>query len=118
MRTLLSVMAVAALTGCGTTHELVKDVEGKAYDSLAAAFSKLCEGKARDGLIGDVARQEALEARREIRQRGIGGPHGPADIITRLDNKTAYGNGPVVRVWCGGEKVPEQVWQDFIRTRD
>ena len=111
------VLMAILLVGCASTHDLTKDAEGKAYDSLAKAFSKYCEGKNQDGVLGGVARQEALEARREIRQRGIGGPHGPMDKIQDLDDKTAYASGPVIRVWCGGEKVPVDVWRDFVRVK-
>ena len=117
MKTLLTLSVIILIAGCGTTHDLVKDFEGKAYDSLAGAFTKYCEAKTRDGITGMVARQEALEARREIRQRGKGGPHGPTDKVQYLDDKTAYGNGPVVRIWCGGERVPVDLWQDFVRVK-
>ena len=113
---LATVLVMATIVaGCSTTHDFIKDVEGQAYDRLAHVFTKYCEGKTYEGSLGDVAQQEALEARREIRQRGIGGPHGPAAKIPGLDDKTAYGNGPVVRIYCGGERVPQEVWADFIR---
>ena len=117
MKTATLILTAFFLAGCAGTHDLIKDAEGKAYDRLAGAFSKYCEGKTEEGVLGALARQEALEARREIRQRGIGGPHGPMDKVPDLDDKTAYGTGPVIRVYCGGEKVPEAVWQDFIRIK-
>ena len=115
-RLTIALMAVL-LTGCASTHDLIKDFEGKGYDSLAEAFSEICAAKTKDGTFGMIARQEALEARREIRQRGKGGPHGPADKVRYLDDKTAYGFGPVVRVYCGGERVPNEIWGDFVRIK-
>ena len=117
MKTLILAVLTLGLYGCGTTHDLVKDFEGKAYDRLAQAFSEYCEAKTYEGLAGKIARQEALEARREIRQRGVGGPHGPADKVLYLDDKTAYGFGPVVRIYCGDERVPTELWGDFVRVK-
>jgi len=105
------------LMGCGTTNDFLKNVEGKAYDRTAHTITKYCELKNKDGLAGTIARQEALELRREIRQRGEQGPQGPTEKPEYLDDKTAYGPGPVVRIWCEGEPVPENVWWDFVRIK-
>lgn len=116
------VLFIPFLTGCeslggGKVHDFVKDVEGKAYDSVADAVTKYCKGKTKDGTFGEIAKQEALELRREIRQRGGYGPLGPMQKPEYLDDKTAYGTGPVVRIWCNGEPVPENVWWDFVRIK-
>ncbi len=117
MRSLALAISTALLVGCGTTHDFVKDVEGKAYDSVAGAITEYCKGKTHKGILGMIARQEALELRREIRQRGKDGPQGPTDQVPLLDDKTAYGAGPVVRIWCDSESVPEDIWPDFIRIK-
>lgn len=122
-RWLLLLLILPFLSGCfGTAekvHDFVKDVEGKAYDRVASAIDKYCEGKATQGSFQDIFLMEALELRREIRQRPIPGhgPQGPTHKPDLLDDKTAYGQGPVVRIWCGGEAVPEEIWQDFIRIK-
>ena len=103
------------LSGCSTTHQLVKDVEGRAYDSLARAFSEYCERRSNFGVLRAVVDRERLEARREIRQRGTGGPVGPDSSLEGLDEKTAHGSGPIIRIYCAGESVPADVWADFIR---
>lgn len=112
---------VVSLTGCFSSaekvHDFVKDVEGKAYDRVAGAISKYCGGKTKDGTIGRLAMQEALELRREIRQRGSTGPVGPTEKPELLDDKTAHGPGPVVRIYCDGERVPVDMWEDFIRIK-
>ncbi len=117
MKTIITLISTAFLAGCASTHELVKDFEGKAYDRLAQAFSEYCEAKTGEGTIGMIARQEALEGRREVRQRGTGGPQGPTEKPEYLDDKTAYGAGPVVRIWCDGGQVPPEVWEDFVRVK-
>lgn len=120
-RWLLLILLVPLLTGCFAStekvHDFVKDVEGKAYDRVAGAITKYCKGKTKDGTFGRIAKQEALELRREIRQRGNAGPQGPTEKPEYLDDKTAYGLGPVVRIWCEGEPVPENVWWDYVRIK-
>ena len=114
----LPAIALLSLSGCSSQekiHDFVKDIEGKAYDRLAGAISEYCAKKNQDGIGGSILTQEALEARREIRQRGHTGPPGPALLPGSLDEKTAYGPGPVMRIYCEGESVPEKLWQDFIR---
>ena len=102
------------LAGCSTTHEFVKDVEGKVYDSLADAFSEYCERQEGDWAV--LFNQEALELRREIRQRGTHGPETHGELPF-LDNQTAYGGGPVMRVYCSDDVVPDAVWMDFVKER-
>ena len=57
--------------------------------------------------------EERIEARREIRQRGENGP-APVDLPF-LDEQTSRGEGPVIRIWCEGETVPIEIWQDFVK---
>lgn len=121
MKTKLNLLSLIPMTlmvsGCGSTHDFVKDVEGKAYDRVSGAISKYCGGKTKDGVIGIIAMQEALELRREIRQRGSTGPLGPNVKPELLDDKTAYGPGPIIRIYCDGERVPASMWDDFIRIK-
>lgn len=101
---LLAGLAVA--TGC--TADFLKNVESGAYDKAAAAVSNYCERT-----DSDVINETRIEARREIRQRGT---EGPAPIFYEgLDDQTAGGKGPVVRIWCHGENVPVEVWKDLIK---
>ncbi len=112
MKKIIIVTAIL-LTGCsGKTHDFLKAIEGKAYDQAAKMASKYCERT-----DNRILRQERLEARREIRQRGFAGPEGPLVKPPKLDDKTAYGDGPVVRIWCEDEDVPSQVWDDFVREK-
>ena len=98
------------LAGCATpTKDVLKSIESGAYDAAAESVSQYCKRLSRI----DILDQERLEARREIRQRGSDGPVGPGPGV--LDDKTAYGRGPVIRIWCDGESVPASVWEDFIR---
>lgn len=117
MKTISTIAATILITGCASTHDFVKDVEGKAYDRLADAVSKYCKGKIEGGVLQDIVLQEALELRREIRQRGSNGPQGPAEPVLYLDDKTAYAQGPMIRIWCEGESVPRDIWPDFVRVR-
>lgn len=121
MKYVILIAATLMLTGCFSSaekvHDFVKDVEGKAYDRVAGAISKYCKGKTKDGTIGRVAMQEALELRREIRQRGSTGPLGPNVKPELLDDKTAYGPGPIIRIYCDGERVPADMWDDFVRIK-
>lgn len=100
------------LVGCGTTHDFVKDVEGKVYDSLAKAFSEYCEKQ--EGDLAVLFNQEALELRREIRQRGTHGPVVDEDVPF-LDERTVHSVGPVLRVYCSDDVVPDEVWLDLVR---
>ena len=95
------------LAGCAPVVQVTKAVESKSYDVLARSFSEYCER-------ADILPRTRIEARREIRQRGASGPHGPV-IPEELDPKTAYGQGPVVRIWCEGEAVPDEVWPGLVR---
>ena len=120
-KTALVIPAALALSGCFATFDQVGDAvkaaEGRAYDAVAEAAEQYCEAKTADGIVGSIAEQEALELRREIRQRGGNGPAGPNVPPAGLDDKTAYGSGPVARIYCEGEEVPAEVWEDFVRTK-
>lgn len=98
------------LSGCSTTHDFLKMIESKAYDGAARAVSEYCE-RANKGII----KNERVEARREIRQRGFNGPPGPYIPFDDLDNKTAYGPGPVVLIYCADDEVPFGAWSGLIR---
>ena len=111
----VTLLLVLLLTGCGSTHDLIKDVEGKAYDSLAGAFSQYCDKVPDDGTLAGVVKLERIELRREIRQRGHSGPKGPGFIVAGLDEKTARGPGPVIYVACKGDPVPEDLWHWMVR---
>lgn len=105
--------AVATVAGCSVkTHDFLKQIEGKAYDSAAKSLSQYC-----NNLTGPIAAEERKQAAREMRQRGDHGPNGPGAIITGLDDQTANGRGPVVRIWCEGETVPFGVWESLKKTK-
>ena len=108
MLLVVALMAVG-LSGCGA-RDFLKQIESGAYDAAARGVSEYCERADRGVVAG-----ERVEARREIRQRGKDGPAGPNYVVRGLDAKTAHGSGPVVRIWCVGEEVPEAVWQDLVR---
>lgn len=106
-RTALVVLTATISTGCN--GDFLKHMEGKAYDRAAKAVSEYCERVT----FSDVLMQERMEARREIRQRGT---QGPAPItLEGLDDQTAGGKGPIVRIYCHGEMVPTMVWKDLIK---
>lgn len=124
-KSIIALVAVGVLSGCNMAgnvkkvHDFTKDVESKAYDSLAAAFTEYCAKQSGDiQFLDSIVEQEALELRREIRQRGGEGPAGPQSDVPQLDVKTAFGKGPVVRVYCSDDEVPHEVWNDFIRVKD
>ena len=100
MRRIASLLtAVAVSTGCNG-GDILKQMEGKAYDKAAKAVSQVLE-------------RERLEARREIRQRGT---EGPAPVVFKgLDEQTAGGKGPIIRIYCHGEPVPTEVWADLLK---
>lgn len=113
----LIIISILILSGCNEnkikeTHDFFKAIEGKAYNAAAKSVSEYCK---KAGELSIILDQERLEARREIRQRGNHGPLGPDFDVNGLDEKTMHGPGPVVRVWCEGETVPEVIWKDFIR---
>lgn len=118
LKRIIFVSVVAfTLTGC-LSHDLVKDYEDKAYDSIAAAASRYCSPQATEGMVAYIAEHEALEFRRKIRQRGENGPTGPVVDVHLLDEKTSNGAGPVMRIYCSDDVVPDEVWKDFVRVRD
>ena len=107
------IIASLLLVGCTPkTHDFLKAIEGRAYDEASRMVSEYC-----DKTDNFLLKRERLEARREIRQRGYSGPAGPQVKPNDLDDKTAFGNGPVVRIWCDREEVPQEVWNNFIRYR-
>lgn len=92
----------------GCSADFLKSVESGAYDKAAAAVSTYCQN-----MDSALLEQQRVEARREIRQRGT---EGPAPVFFEgLDDKTAGGKGPVVRIYCHGDTVPTAVWGDLIR---
>ena len=99
-------------------HEFFKLMEGKAYDAIADGFSEYAG--VMDSTHPNARRifdRERLELRREIRQRGKNGPKGPINKPERLDNKTAFGQGPLVFVFVSDEEVPEALWPLLIRDK-
>jgi hypothetical protein len=113
----LALVVLAGLTGCA--GDVLDDIEDQQWDAAAAKVSTYCETVGQ----GDLwVQRTRIEARREIRQRGRFGPIGPG-IIGGLDDKTAFGPGPVLMIWCDGETdgqgnfypVPDEVWQRMIR---
>ena len=115
LRLMIAACTATLLAGCGTTHELIKDIEDKAYNSLAKAFSQYCDKVPNEGAVGDIAKLERIELRREIRQRGHSGPKGPGYVVAGLDDQTANGPGPVIYVACTGDPVPEDLWLWMVR---
>ena len=114
-----SVGMALLVVGCSanvqqSTHEFTKALERGAYDSVAEALSGYCSSVYDKGLWIQRTR---IEARREIRQstKGSRGPSPPDESIEGLDAKTAEGNGPVIRIWCQGEEVPEFIWTEMVR---
>ena len=104
-------ITMAALQGCSALHDMSKGVEGRVYDEVAEATTSYCKWAAGKAFFD----QERLEARREIRQRGSDGPQPPAAPIPGLDAQTAQGQGPVVRVYCSSDPVPDAVWLDLVK---
>lgn len=99
---------VLMLFATGCSADFLKSIETGAYDKAADAVSLYCEQT-----DTDLLSQQRIEARREIRQRGT---EGPAPVFFEgLDDKTAGGKGPVVRIYCHGETVPTAVWGDLIK---
>ena len=117
----LTILATAVLAGCGTSHGFLKQIESQAYDGAAVTVSEYCKRVnqtdefTEETFGGKLANEERIQARREIRQRGENGPKAGKGIDKALDANTAQAGGPVVRIWCEGEEVPEVVWQDFLK---
>jgi hypothetical protein len=114
------VITITALSLAGCTGDIFDDIEDQRWDELATKVSDYCTRADRDNLWVQRTR---IESRREIRQRGRGGPVGPDVPPEGLDEKTAYGAGPVLMVWCHGETngqgeaypVPDPVWDGMVR---
>jgi len=107
------------LLSCTTTaqksvHDFSKDLERGAYDNIAEILSEYCD-KVYDKSLW--IQRTRIEARREIRQSSVGhrGPSPPAKLIPGLDKKTLNGKGPVLRIWCQGEEVPDFIWEEMVR---
>lgn len=98
------------LAGCETTEGFLKQIESGAYNAAARSVSEYCKRTSYD-----IVAVERVQARREIRQRGFSGPKGAVPGVKDLDKKTQHGPGPVVRIWCEGEEVPDVVFQDFVK---
>lgn len=131
MRAIPVVLLGLTLTGCNVEEVkgFLKQIESGAYDAAAKGASEFC-----DKMDNDLGRVERIQVRREIRQRGYGGPlvqegsiespvgfslpeavTTPAPGVYELDVRTLYGSGPVVRIWCEGEEVPVAVWRDLAK---
>lgn len=102
----LTTIAVSAIliSGCSATGFL-KSIETKAFDASAVSASRYCEE-----LNSEVSHIQRQEARRHVRAEGSYGPEAPSDVAVKLDDDMANGQGPVVRIWCEGEEVPDEVW--------
>ena len=110
----LILIPVILSTGCA--HDFWKDVEGRVYDSVAEQISDYCKITTDDPLKSVLREEERIEMRREVRQRGENGPGpAPAWTVPEIGENTAYGKGPVMRIWCEGEEVPDIIWQDYVR---
>ena len=115
-----AIIASLLVAGCAAAdvgedaHDLIKAIERGAYDTAAEILSGYCEGVHDKGLWVQRTR---IEARREIRQSNKGrfGPLPPSTTIPGLDQKTAEGTGPVLRIWCQGEEVPDVIWEGLVR---
>lgn len=112
-------ICAAALLLASCSGDFLDDIEDEAYDAAATKLSDYCALNR-----GDLFWQRTrIEVRREIRQRGDNGPPGPVEVPEGLDQKTAFGPGPVLMIWCGGETTgqsipyapPETVWRAMIR---
>lgn len=97
-----------------SAHDFSKELEGGAYDNVAEVLSEYCD-KVYDKSLW--IQRTRIEARREIRQskKGRRGPSPPAKPVHGLDEKTSNGNGPVLRIWCQGEEVPDFIWEEMVR---
>lgn len=105
----LTVAALSmALTGCGAM-DILDPAEDDMWDVIATIESQWCKDS-----IQWVERTR-VEYRREVRQRGEGGPAGPVEPVEGLDDKTAYGPGPVMVFYCEGDTVPREVWEGLVR---
>jgi hypothetical protein len=107
------------LAGCASStqkpeKDFAKALERGAYDNVSEMVSGYCNTVWDKGLRIQRTR---IEARREIRQssKGHGGPKPPEAPIPGLDAKTAEGKGPLLRIWCQGEQVPDVIWEDMVR---
>lgn len=93
-----------------------KAIEDPLYNRAAQIVSDICAKVYDRGLW--IQRTRA-EARREIRQRGRYGPQRPNHLPDRikdgLGKETMKGKGPVIRIYCEGEQVPDVVWSDLVR---
>lgn len=115
----LLILVGSAITACQSAQnesdrDLGKALEHGAFDSLASIFSDYCNSVFDKGLWIQRTR---IEVRREIRQSPVGryGPSPPSKAIAGLDPNTANGKGPVVRIWCQGEAVPDVIWEQMVR---
>ena len=87
------------LGGCfAGTGGFLEALEAGAYDRAATYVSGYCE---RSGSV--LVGLERQNARRQIRALGSAGPVLPE----------VAGDGPMVRIWCRGETVPQEVWKDL-----
>ena len=76
-----------------------------------------CEGVGGAGPEAtELARRQAIEIAREVRQRGHHGP-APFPPPEGLDERTAAGPGPVlwIEVFCEGDRVPDLIREGLVR---
>ena len=106
---LLGVMGCSSLGG--GRLDFLEALEEGAYDTAAEQLSSYC--KKVTAVDSPTLAEERIEVRREIRQRGDNGP-GSVDVPF-LDEQTSRGEGPVIRIWCEGETVPEEIWKDYVK---
>jgi len=128
----LALAASALIAGCSSLEgtkdlpRIDKALERGAYEELVGAFSKYCGRLSGQGKEITSIRTKLT---REIRQRGINGPppphpavsgmHHDADDgdVNALDRNTRFGRGPIVMVYCKGDRVPEDVWKSLDRVK-
>ena len=120
-------MLVLVVSGCASNRdEFFKALEHDQYHQLALGFTQYC-ARVYEG--GTLIERERIELVREIRQSHLGafGPEAPSSFLASLtipkdknkgqgaEAKTRMGTGPIVMVYCRGDKVPDEVWQSLDR---
>ena len=130
-------LLTAAGTGCANARNsdkslaeaYVKALEHEVWDDLAQIYSAYCADVYDKGTWVDRTR---IEFAREIRQSRYGefGPTHPGRHVSSIlrpevqedgstdsipDQKTRTARGPVVMVYCLGDDVPDEVWQNLER---
>ena len=112
----LAASVVAALAGCATApggSTSVDVMRAQYYENLRQVERQMTDLCRMQGLEKVAVLNGKNEMLRFIRATGKHGPDAPRQLVSGVEEQILNGEGPILRVYCAGEKVPVEVWRDM-----